>query len=265
MRIGIVVPVYLSSDLLFHFTKETVESIKSKNHDLRIYIIVNHAIPLCYPNKNHFYLHRSITEFKVLDNPKGNHVSAAWNFGIQNAFGDACDFAIVANNDLVFHPECIDNLAEFGRNHTEFTLWSAAEWLDLPTLKEASLDEVISQHPHFSCFMVDAETIEKVGYFDEKLLMSYYEDSDYHTRVLLSGNKAGKTETAKFYHYGSRTIKVDEELFDRNKRSYEDNREYVSKKWGVDFHGKVYDPPEEILKECFKNPFNDPTKTVKDW
>jgi|SRR3972149_5778881 len=263
MKVAIAIPIYLSSDILFEFTKETLETIKSQNYELSVYLINNFSKPEFYPKREQFNLDASIKDFKVIDN-KENSVSMAWNLGIKTALKEDNNYVIVANNDLVFHPKAIDNLVGFAEEHQEFILWSAAEHLDKQTLATSANLTDFSEHPHFSCFMVNQKTIDTVGWFDEKLKLGYFEDSDFHTRILLSGNKAGKTESSKFYHYGSRTIKVDEELYDQNKRTYEDNRDYLYKKWGVDFHGKMFVPPEDVLKVCFPHPFNNEEMGIKD-
>ncbi len=268
-KIGLTFPVYHSSDVLFDFTRQAVESFKSQNHELYVYPVVNFcSSPELYPADNKFQLDPSIKKYLVYDNPKGNEVGAAWNFGIKKALEDGCDFVIVPNNDVVCHHKCIDNLVAFADMHPEFILWSGSEWIDIRTLngvKEADINWSFDEHPHFSFFMVNKKTMDTVGFFDENIKMAYFEDGDYHYRILLSGSKAGKTNAAKFYHYGSRSIKVDEELFDKNKRSFEDNKIYVQSKWGVNFEGKVYDPPEKILEDGYKYPFDNSLKTVRDW
>lgn len=267
-KLAITLPLYLSSELLLDFTRQTLESIKSDNHEISLYLIVNFALPEFYPKQDDFVLDPCIKEVKIIDNPKGNEVGAAWNLGIKTALADGCEYVQVLNNDLLLHHKCVDNLMSFADEHAEFILWSASEWIDIRTLngvKEADIKWDFSEHPHFSYFMVNQKTIDTVGWFDENLKIAYFEDSEFHTRILVSGNKAGKTEAAKFYHYGSRTIKVDDDLFDKNKRSYEDNRKYVELKWGVDFHGKIFVPPEKVLEMSYKTPFNNPEKSIKDW
>jgi GT2 family glycosyltransferase len=112
--------------------------------------------------------------------------------------------------------------------------------------------------------MINNKTLDTVGWFDENIERAYFEDGDYHLRILLSKNFANKFNKAKFYHYGSRTIKSDERLEKQNKGSYNRNREYLKRKWGIDFHGKGWHPPEEILKEegIYHHPFN---KKSNDW
>ena len=268
MKIALTLPVYLSSDILFDFTRQTIESIKSENNDLSIYLIVNYSLPEFYPTKDKFKLDPSVKEFKVIDNPKGNNVSASWNFGIKTGLEAGNDFVMVLNNDLVLHRKCVDNLVTFADAHSELLLWTASEWIDVRTLdgiKEAEIVWSFDEHPHFSYFMVNQKTIDTIGYFDENMEMAYFEDAAYHYKILVTGHKAGKTAAAKFYHYGSRSIKVDEDLNSKNRFSYEKNREYVESKCGVDFHGMVFSPPEQVLEKGYKYPFNNQKLDWKDF
>ncbi|MDZ4209635.1 MAG: hypothetical protein U1C56_00480, partial [Candidatus Curtissbacteria bacterium] len=262
------VPVYLSSELLLDFTRQTLESIQSENHELSVYVIVNYSLPELCPTRDKFKLHESIKNYQVIGNPKGNEVGASWNLGIKTALADGCDFAAILNNDLVLHRKCVDNLMTFADAHPEFILWTATEWIDVRTLggvKEADINWDFDEHPHFSFFMVNQKTIDIVGRFDENMTMAYSEDSEMHYRIVLSGNKAGKTNAAKFYHYGSRTIRVDDELYEKNKKTYEYNRAYVIKKWGFDPHNTVFEPPEKALETGYKTPFNRKDMTLRDW
>src|SRR3990172_11005222 len=143
MKVGITIPVYLSSDVLLDFTKQTLESISSQDHEISVYLIVNYSLPEFYPDKENFNLHESIKEFHVLDNPKGNEVGASWNLGIKTALEAGNEFVAVMNNDLVLHHKCIDNLVAFADQHQELVLCTASEWIDVRTLggvKEADLN-----------------------------------------------------------------------------------------------------------------------------
>jgi GT2 family glycosyltransferase len=266
MKVGIIFPIYHNNDLQVDFTKQAIESVYSENHTVVVYPIINFSRPEFYPKAEKF----PNQTLKIMDNPHGNHVGGAWNYGIKTALDDGCQYVIVANNDIVFHHSAIDNLVEFGETHKEFILWTANEWIDIRTIngvKEGDIKYTFDEHPHFSCFMVNKNTIDIAGWFDENIKVAYFEDSDMHSRILLSGNKAGKTASSLFYHYGSRTIKTDDELYDINKSTYEENREYMRQKWNVDFHQTVFSPPEQFLThpEAFKTPFNDPNMTIKDW
>ena len=265
-KIAFVVPVYLANELHYDFTRQTIESIqiaKEYFDDIRIFTCVNFSLPQFVPPT---FLSAKVP-MNVMDNPKGNHVGASWNFGIKTALDQGFDYVIVCNNDIIFHEKAIPNLVKFAQEHQEFILWTASEWENLrkiKTVKEEELGKEFNEHPHFSCFMVNKKTIDIVGWFDENLKVAYFEDQDLHYRILLSGNKAAQTEMARFYHYGSRTIRVDETIALENVRTYEENRKYLKKKWGIDLHAKGYHPPEDILKEenIYKHPFN---KEENDW
>jgi hypothetical protein len=175
------------------------------------------------------------------------------------------DYCLILNNDILLHPQAIDNLVQFALDHPEFLLWSSSEWPNARTLKQAKWDGSFSLHPHFSSFMVSPKTVDQVGYFDENLKMAYFEDNDYHIRLLLSGSQAAATTTSTFYHYGSRTINVDDNVKIEAKYHYQLNRDYMTKKWGLDLHGRGFSPPDTILKEIYSRPFNNPKKSIKDW
>jgi len=265
-KIAIVAPVYLANELHDDFTRQTLRSIHTVENELKNYVIINYSLPQ-YKPKVEDYKHLHLT---VIDNPKGNHVGSAWNLGIKMGFEEGAEYVMVINNDIILHETAIDQLVKFAEEHQEFILWSSAEWESLRTIRTVSEKEFsdnFDEHPHFSCFMINKKTIDIVGWFDENLQVAYFEDSDTHYRILLSGNRAGKTAKSRFYHYGSRTIKVDDELYAKNRRTYEANRKYMLKKWNVDFFDKAYDPPEKLLEEpnIYKHPFNDKSKNWKDW
>jgi len=265
-KIAVVIPVYLANELHDDFTRQTLRSIHSEKYDLQNYVIINYSLPQFKPQAED-YKHLHLT---VVDNPAGNHVGSAWNMGIKMGFEAGAEYVIVANNDIILHKTAIDNLVDFADSHPEFILWSAAEWQNLRTIftvEDVEFTTDFDEHPHFSCFMVNKKTIDTVGWFDEKLHTAYFEDGEYHYRILLSGNKASKTATSRFYHYGSRSIRVDEDLFMKNRRTYEDNRKYIRSKWNTDFHGKAFDPPESVFNEegIYKHPFNNPKNDWRFW
>jgi GT2 family glycosyltransferase len=257
MHLSLIIPLYISDPLHLDFTRQTLESIKTK-HDYRVLLIVNYCAPQFKAD-----LKKLVTGNRSLvTNPHGNILAAAWNLGIKTAFGQkpeknklvtghwslVSDYTLILNNDIILHPHCIDNLVAFAQAHPEFLLHTASQWPSARTLTTAPLTDNYSLHPHFSCFMVSQKTIQEVGYFDEHFTMGYFEDNDYHTRMLVKGYQAAATDSAKFYHYGSRTISVDDSLKPLAQKHYQQNRAYFQKKWGLDIHAKAFDPPEEILK-----------------
>jgi len=291
MKLTLVIPVYISDPLHLDFTRQTLESIHT-HHSHQVILVNNFCKPefetelsklTSTPEVSFDSAQDAHTSgVKLVNNPSGNILAASWNLGMKLAFNQDgvseflgaqdlkrsaeerapkntetsphSDYCLIINNDIILHPQAIDNLVAFAQKHPEFLLWSASEWANARTLAQAKLTSRFSPHPHFSCFMVSPKTIETVGWFDEKFSFGYFEDNDYHTRILLKGFQAAATDSAKFYHYGSRTINVDDNLKIEGKYHYQLNRAYFKKKWGLDIHGRAFDPPEAILKEIHIHP-----------
>lgn len=265
-KVGIVVPIYHSKPLHKEFTDEMLSSVYSSDNEVRCYLVVNYSREDLYPREGRI----GKLEVVVIDNPKKNNVAAAWNLGIKRGITDGNDYVVVANNDIILHRQAIDNLVRFAQEHSEYILWTASEWDDyrsIRALKVDDLEDSFDEHPHFSCFMVTGSTITKLkvkeegtqepypGYFDENFEPAYFEDQDMVHRIYRLGFRAVKVNRAKFYHYGSRTIKVDDELHIKNKRTYERAREYFKKKWGYDPHGYVPIREEDRLVKSYSKPF----------
>ena len=256
MKIIVAIPVYISNELHAEFTETTIKSIQTI-HKSEIILINNFCKPEFIPR---------MRVLAKLIYSRENNVAAAWNTGIRYGFEKKADYILIPNNDLIFHPKCIDNLIKFAKLHSEYILWTASEYTDMRTLNLAKFENSFDEHPHFSCFMISPKTIELLkakeertkepnpGFFDENFIVAYFEDGDYHQRILRAGYKAGKTASALFYHFGSRTIHVDDELYTSNKRSYEDNRAYFKQKWGFDPHNSVINNDDPIRFK-YKGPF----------
>lgn len=269
MQIGITIPIYHTDPAHLEFTKECVNSIRSEEHTLHVLLVVNFSYPELHPDESNFDLDPSISIFETVPNPRGTSVACGWNEGIE-LLQEACDYVIVANNDIVFNKNAIDQLVAKAEENQDAIMWTASEHANrgsVDNLKIEDLEDNQDEHPHFSCFMINKKTIDTVGFFDENIERAYFEDGDYHLRILLSGNVAYKFNRSKFYHYGSRTIKSDSRLERQNKGSYNRNRKYLEKKWGIDFHGKGWSPPNKIFDEegLFKHPFNDESNDWRKW
>lgn len=265
MKIGIVLPIYISTDLHIEFTEKTLESIKS-GHEVETYVVATHVEPELENVITSVVMTYS-DQLHLAD--KGNILGAAWNQGINYFVGKGVDYILIPNNDIIFHPEAIDNLVQFAEENKDGVyMWTANEYENLRKIKTAKVDNFsFDDHPHFSCFMVSPNSVNQLadyekdngepfpGMFDENFKPAYFEDNDMHTRILRSGMKALKTASAMFYHFGSRTIKSDDELDRKNKRTYEASRAYFIDKWGWDPHGRAVDNNDPI-RYAFSKPFN---------
>jgi len=251
MKIGIGAAVYISNDDHFQFAKETIESIKSVEHELIFCFVVNY---LSKPEYREYLNSMGI----VLDNYE-NIVSRSWNRAIDTLLDAGCEYVIVPNMDLVFKSNLVDNLVDFATAHPEFILVTALPWGEKESIEEAVEGEMFPETPHFSCFMVNHRLFDAVGRFDENFRAAYDEDIDMHYRIKLAGETAVGFEGARFFHQGggSRTIKSDPELERRNHITHDANDKYFASKW-------LYKPPtadDAFTKDMYKYPFNDPDYT----
>jgi hypothetical protein len=249
VKIGIGAAVYISNDVHLQFAKETIESIKSKNHEIEFCFIVNYLSKASYRE----YLESVGT---VLDNTE-NIVSRSWNRAINYLLYHGADYVIVPNLDLVFKSTLVDNLVDFAeKTKDKFILWTALPWGEKESIEQAVEGEGFPETPHFSCFMVDHRLFNKVGLFDENFKAAYNEDLDMHYRIRLAGETAVGFEGARFFHQGggSRTIQSDPELLARNHITHDANDRYFVSKWG-------YKPPtadDAFTKDMYNYPFDLP-------
>jgi len=264
MKIAITFPIYVTNEDHIYFTTQTLESIQTK-HEVEIYVVENYIKPEFRQEVDNIIKQFNAT---LITNNLGNNVANAWNIGIQTAFSNSIEYVLVPNNDIVMHPQCIDNLVKFMQGtEDKFLLWTALEHSSLRTLKTLELTDNHDNHPGFSFFAVTKSSLEKLkekeagtsepqpGLFDPNYIAAYFEDGDMACRILKAGYEAGKTASARYYHFGSRTIKVDERLNQKNATTYENNRNYFIKKWGIDTHG-VATSNDDLINKTYKTPFN---------
>lgn len=293
MRVAITTPVYVKNEQHEHYLDLTTKSIVSVDHDV-VFIPVENYIheslrPLPYAFVNQ---PESINIVK----PEGQQsVSKAWNLGIAEAKRLECDYVLVINHDIVFKSNAIDRLIAFAESKKCIrchgrgikstvvnkdqpitvtcidckgtgtidgsVMWTMAEYADLALLEEAPEDENFSEHPHFSCFMVKSDFFKEVGAFDENFIPAYLEDGDMHARLALADKKAYIYGGARFYHFGSRTIKSDQEEWQKNTVTFPKNQQYFLDKWG---HPPVNEV-DKMREIYFKHPYNEEDKGLDYW
>lgn len=193
-------------------------------------------------------------------------LAAAWNRGCDLAWANGCDYALVCNDDILFAPDCIDTMIEeYERLRPEGVIMVTPNNIfgQLGNSKYAILDYAapgdqvgtVSEHPNFSCFLVTSEYFDLVGRFDEKFAPAWYEDNDSHRRATLLGLREICTTAANSVHLGGTTTRLMP-----NPDSGESQRHYIEK-WG----GMPITHPTDLPKEHYLTPYNDATKTVKEW
>jgi len=226
--VGVVIPVLNQ----FEMAVDAIASIESV-HKVETFIIPNYRLQL--------------------------PLSEAWNVGIKKAFEKSHDAVLVMNDDVLLAPNTIDALY-FALKNTEYAMVTAHNIrgsMGDPhfILNHPDIDKSPKQcgGPDFACFMIGWGAWNHVGRFDENFKPAYFEDNDYHRRIILSSMEACSIDTAPYYHYGSQTQNatanpvVSGDNFDRI-------RNYYIAKWGG-----------ESGMEAFTTPYNNPEFNWKDW
>jgi len=259
MNIAITAPVFIKNNEHKRYLDLTTKSIISRDHDIYWIPVENFVEPSLLPLS---YTFDHEPELISIVKPQGEQsVSKAWNLGIEKAQQLRCEYVIVINTDIVFKSNAIDRLVAFAEGRPDAVMWTASEYADLALLEECPEDENYSEHPHFSCFMVKSDFFKHVGSFDENFKPAYCEDGDMHGRLALANLKAYVYGGARFYHFGSRTIKSDSELWAENSQSFPRNQQYFLEKFG---HPIVNDV-ERMREVYFKHPYNEEDKSLSYW
>lgn len=248
MKIGVTFPVYITNDQHQKYLDLMTSSIVSSEHDLIVIPVENFVKnpPISYK------LPHEPEDIFICKGKQPQTVAGAWNVGIRRAQEAQCDYVLVVNTDIIFKSNMIDRLVEFAKLRNEAVMWTASEYPDPAMLEECPEDENYSEHPHFSCFLVNPNILDLVGEFDENFIPGYMEDNDYAWRMVQKGLKAYIYGGAKFYHFGSRTIKSDMEAWDSNNKTFPKNQQYFLEKWG---HPAVNDV-ERMKEVYYQTPFN---------
>lgn len=189
-------------------------------------------------------------------------LSAAWNQGLDWSLERKHTFTLIINDDILFSPQCIDHmiqsLLEYEQNDNVVMITgnNVKGLFEEPSHVLDYQTDVIAyqESPDFACFMVRPEVQHKIGRFDENFTPAYFEDNDYHYRILLAGCHALNAVSAPYYHYGSQTQNANEWFAVVPAFAFDLNKSYYVDKWGG-IPGK----------ELFSNPYNNPALDYSQW
>ncbi len=259
MKIALTAAIYVTNQEHKKYLDLTTKSIFSKNQKVVWLPCENYVSPDFVPLT--YIFNQEPEETKVLHPTGPQSVSQAWNMGIEEGSKAGCDYILVINTDIIFKRDSIDRLVDFAQAHPNAVLWTMTECRDLATLENCEEEESFAEHPNFSCFMVKSDFFACVGKFDENFIPAYCEDGDMHARLVLAGLKAYAYGGAKFFHFGSQTIKSDKNLLNKNAQTYPKCQLYFLEKWG---HLMV-DEVKQMREVYFSHPYNEEDKPLSYW
>jgi GT2 family glycosyltransferase len=220
-------PVLMLCRNSLELTKNAIRTVLEQDIPVALYVIDNDSTD----GTAEFILENRIKGWRMTP-AKG--VSASWNFGLDYFFNTAmCRQVLVINNDVELRPDTYKELIFDGGPFV--TAVSVGD------PKQLEWDGRIRKRPHpdFSCFLIRKQVWQKVGPFDESMLL-YASDGDYHLRMHNAGIEAC-TIGIPFYHYASGTLKnaTEEERRAIEKQANAD-RDTFHKKWGVSIGSVEY-------------------------
>lgn len=246
MKVGVVVTCKNAWD----YTRAALASLVSQ-HELFVVVVDDGSTDGTKAGLEEWGSFQSADETRhAITDPPFASLAGKWNVGVLKCWEAGCDYALVSNNDVLFHPQTIDTLVArlekgdvaiatghdvggiFRERDIPPAFITTDGWTPDPDLPEA-------ESPDFSCFMLSRECWRKVGPFDVRYEPAYFEDNDYHERVLRNGLVAVNLPTAPYYHYGSVTQSQDRTPDPEKHRRFEATREQFYRKWGFVPHGNA--------------------------
>lgn len=162
-------------------------------------------------------------------------ISVAWNLVLNHLFSTiGADHVFVLNNDTVIPPWFMETLLSYdGPFITGVSVGSMDEITSPPPRKE------LAPCPDMSAFLMRRECWERVGPFDEDLVL-YVQDLDLHLRAHRRGIRL-MNAGVPFLHLRSSTLNLAPPDLQRSIQLQADaDREVFRRKWGVSVGGPDY-------------------------
>ena len=205
---AIGIPTINRADLL----AEGLEKLARDYPNVQVFILDNGNQGIRVKHKTHI----------VIKTPQNFGVAKSWNFLTKEIYEEGYPYALILNDDIVLgNNEGIVNNA---------------------IAERGSVCDIAVSPNGWSSFLLPRRTKELVGGFDEKFGNAYFEDNDYHYRMILLGlNYNIWPEINSEIFRNSQTIAKDSYL----NLGFDQNKKYYISKWGG-----------EPAHETFKTPFN---------
>lgn len=181
-------------------------------------------------------------------------VSRGWNYLLKQAAAD--EYYIVIGDDNYFAPGSLSRIATNMSILAGDSIFINFRMRAHNGGKWGDNEETFSG---FSAYIFVRGFEEKLGWFDENIYPAYFEDTDMHYRLVLSGCSSqtmtdviiisGDDSTT-----GSCTLNSsDNETRKKIDKCFENNRDYVREKWGW-----------ENEKFIYKHPFNNAANNYRE-
>lgn len=208
------------------YTIGAIKSIQTSSPDVKIVYVDNGSCPDTIEKIRLEFPGITIIENKV------NIVGKAWNLILNAASDFGTDFTLICNNDIIFSRNTIDGLINtFNRLKKEddtIVMLTGCCVTRIPGQQDSVAPRDSHEpHPDFACMLVQQdEILNKFNGFSEEYIPAYFEDNDFHARIILQGYKALATAMAPYCHICSRTRNSNPDIVTHNDFRLNRNRFY---------------------------------------
>lgn len=223
---SIIIPVYINTYALFHYTGNCIGSVRENTMDDYEIVIVDNGSPIKPPNINSYYAQR------VIINESNFGVTKAWNQGIRTSVGE---YIVLLNNDVQVYGDWLGGLME---NLDDYDLVMAHPMYSLTEPFARAIEsmkirdkvtkstKLFSDFKDFSCVMFKRSLIDEIGLFDEQFF-NYCSDIDFIKRLEAAGKKITCVDYVAVSHLSDATgisIKETPQIMNEDKAKFK-------KKW----------------------------------
>lgn len=228
MRVALITVPYIKNEVHYNLARSTYDSILGGNlTNIELYkiAVINH----CEENYKSVVVDSNDL---VLYNDT-NNLAKAWNIGIEEARKIGIEHFFIPNLDVILHKDALYNLSTYASNNKGLCAMQAVPTMVYLKMGQFVDNAKIVNHDHaFSAFMIDSETIDKVGYFYVGFEPCYFEDDDYQYRLKLADMVGMRVGKALFYHFSMQSIQNSKEDQDSFNTYFYKNRDLYIKRWG---------------------------------
>jgi GT2 family glycosyltransferase len=226
---SIIMPVYMVSYTLFHYTGNAIGSIRehTKKGDYEL-IVVDDGSPIKPPSEKSYYAD------KVIVNKENQGVTKSWNKGIRMSFGE---YVVLVNNDVQVFNGWLENMkGVIDRGEADLVMAHPMYSLTEPFARATEASEVLSGIRKFdpivrdfSCVMFKKTLIDELGLFDEDFI-SYCSDIEFFDRMDKAGKKYIVCDKVAVHHVSDATgfsVPETPDVMNKDKATYEKKKNEV--------------------------------------